>query len=66
MWNIISKSLLIATIIVAVGIYVSAYSNWSAAAGMLAGQLLMIVNYEIFAPYLAKLIDNYIENKESD
>lgn len=64
MWNFISKTLLIVVIIVAFCIYVSAYSNWSAGAGMVAGQMLMIVIYFVFAPYLAGLLDKLNEVKD--
>jgi hypothetical protein len=56
MWNFISKVLLIVTIICAFCIYVSEYSNWSAGAGMFAGEVLMILIYEIFGPYLGRLL----------
>lgn len=56
MWNFISKLLLIVTIIGAFCIYVSEYSNWSAGAGMFAGEVMMILIYEIFGPYLGRLL----------
>lgn len=58
MWNIISKLLLIVVIISAFVIYVTEYSNWSAGAGMVAGELLMIAIYEFFGPYLRSLLDD--------
>lgn len=61
MWNFISKALLIVTITISFCVYVSEYSNWSAGAGMLSGQILMIVIYYVFSPYLAGLLDKLNE-----
>lgn len=66
MWNIISKLLLIVVIISAFAIYVTKYSNWSAGAGMIAGELLMIAVYEFFGPYLRSLLNNIDEHRESE
>lgn len=65
MWNIISKTLLIVVIIASFAIYVAGYSNWSAGAGMLAGELLMVAVYEFFGPYLGSLLDDMDKHRES-
>ena len=65
MWNIISKTLLIIVIIVSFTIYVSRYSNWPTGGAMLAGQLLMIVVYEIFGPYVRSLLNEMDNHRES-
>lgn len=64
MWNFISKTLLIVTIIISFCIYVSGYSNWSTGAGMVSGQMLMIMIYYVFSPYLAGLLDKLNEVKD--
>lgn len=64
MWNFISKFLLIVTIICAFCIYVSTYSNWSAGAGMFAGEVMMILIYEIFGPYLGRLLGKLNEAED--
>lgn len=65
MWNIISKILLIMVIIAAFGTYVVGYSNWSAGAGMIAGELLMIAVYEFISPYISSLINDIDKHRES-
>lgn len=65
MWNIISKTLLIMVIIASFSTYVIGYSNWSAGAAMIAGELLMIAVYEVFSPYLSSLITNMDKHRES-
>ena len=66
MGNIFSKTLLIVVIIASFAIYVTEYSNWSAGAGMIAGELLMIAVYEFFGPYLGSLLDDMDKDRESE
>ena len=58
--------LLIVVIIASFVIYVTEYSNWPAGGAMLAGQLLMIVVYEFFGPYLRSLLNDMDNHRESE